>query len=93
MVRLSVDRRTIEALERRHAVAKGDIETYNEDGQWKNRPQGNDRASSVHSTKAEAQAAGRDMAKDRKVEHIIKNMNGQIGQRNSYGNDPRRSKG
>jgi len=74
-------------------MAKGDIETYHEDGQWKNRPQGNDRASSTHETKAEAERVGRDMAKDRKVEHVIKNLDGQIGKRNSYGNDPRRSKG
>lgn len=72
---------------------KGDIETYHEGDQWKNRPQGNSRASSTHSTKAEAQAAGRQMAKDRKVEHVVKKMDGTIGERNSYGNDPRRSKG
>jgi hypothetical protein len=74
-------------------MAKGDIETYHEDGQWKNRPQGNSRASNTHSTKADAQAAGREMAKDRKVEHVVKKMDGTIGERNSYGNDPRRSKG
>jgi hypothetical protein len=33
------------------------------------------------------------MAADRKVEHIIENMNGEIGQRNSYGNDPHPPKG
>lgn len=69
------------------------IETYHEDGQWKNRQQGNKRASSVHDTKAEAQPKGRDMAKDRGVEHIIKNMDGTIGERNSYGNDPHPPKG
>lgn len=74
-------------------MAKGDIETYNDDGQWKNRPQGNERASSTHSTKKEAQEAGRAMAKDRKVEHVIKNMDGKIGKRNSYGNDPKDIKG
>lgn len=74
-------------------MAKGDIETYYDDGQWKNRPQGNDRASNVHDTKADAQATGREMAVDREVEHVIKNMDGKIGARNSYGNDPRRSKG
>lgn len=74
-------------------MAKGDIDTYNEDGQWKNRPQGNDRASSTHRTKAEAEKAGREMAKDRKVEHVIKKLDGTIGERNSYGNDPKKSKG
>lgn len=74
-------------------MPKGDIETYYEDGQWKNKVEGSSRAANTHDTKAEAQAKGRDMASDRKVEHIIKKQDGTIGARNSYGNDPRRSKG
>lgn len=69
------------------------VETYHEDGQWKNRVQGNERASSTHATKKEAQAAGREMAINRKTEHTIKNMDGRIGEKNSYGNDPRNVKG
>lgn len=34
-------------------------------------------------------AKGRDEAQPHKVEHIIKNENGQIAERNSYGHDPR----
>ena len=34
-------------------------------------------------------AAGRERALRDKVEHIIQNKDGQIGQRNSYGHDPR----
>jgi hypothetical protein len=30
----------------------------------------------------------REMARERKVEHVIKKMNGTIGAKNSYGNDP-----
>ena len=67
----------------------GDIETYHEDGQWKNKVAGSSRAASVHETKAEAEAEGRRMASDRKVEHVIKNMDGTIGEKISYGNDPR----
>ncbi len=67
---------------------KGTVETYYEDGQWKNKVGGNTRASNTAATKAEAQAKGRDMAKDRAAEHVIKNMDGTIGQKNSYGNDP-----
>jgi hypothetical protein len=70
-------------------MAKGDIETYHQDGQWKNRVEGSSRASSVHPTKAAAVTAGRQMAMSRKVEHIIRKMDGTIGERNSYGNDPR----
>ena len=40
-------------------------------------------------TKAEAQAVGRDYARAQKVEHIIRNLNGQIGGRNTYGHDLR----
>jgi hypothetical protein len=65
-------------------MAKGDIETYYEDGVWKNRPEGNTRASNTAPTKAEAQAEGRQMAIDREVEHVIKNMNGEVGQKNTY---------
>lgn len=76
-------------------MAKGDVETYFEDGRWKNRVQGNQRASNSAPTKAEAQAKGRSMAKDRGVEHFIKKQDGTIGERNTYPRtrDPRRSKG
>jgi hypothetical protein len=68
-----------------------DIDTYYEDGQWKNRPEGNDRASSTHDTKADAQTQGRDMAVDRGVEHVIKKADGEIGEKNTYprSRDPR----
>jgi len=77
------------------AMAKGDIETYYEDGLWKNRPEGNRRASSTHDTKAEARTAGRDMAVARGVEHVIKKKDGTIGERNSYprSRDRRRTRG
>jgi uncharacterized protein DUF2188 len=65
-------------------MSKGDIETYYDDGRWKNRPQGNQRASSTHDTKAEAQAEGRKMAIDRQVEHVIKKQDGTIGEKNTY---------
>ena len=52
-------------------MADGDIETYFEDGVWKNRPEGNTRASNTADTKAEAQSKGREMAKERGVEHLI----------------------
>lgn len=76
-------------------MSRGDIETYYEDGKWKNRAHGNDRATSIHDTKADAQAEGRQIAIDRGVEHFIKNQDGTIGERNTYprSRDPRRSKG
>ena len=39
-------------------MPKGDVETYHEDGQWKNKIEGNDLASNVHEIKAAAVGAG-----------------------------------
>ena len=39
--------------------------------------------------KKDAIAAGRVLARKRKVEHLVKNKDGTISFRNSYGNDPR----
>jgi hypothetical protein len=76
-------------------MPEGDIETYFEGGVWKNKVEGNQRASNTAPTKADAQAAGREMAIDRGVEHIIRNKDGEIGARNTYprGRDPRSSRG
>jgi hypothetical protein len=43
----------------------------------------------VAPTKEEAASIGREEAKRLGVEHIIKNMDGTIAQRNSCGHDPR----
>ena len=69
-------------------MAKGDITTYHEDGTWKSKVEGSSRAAHTGGTKAEQQAIGRAMAKSRGVEHTIRNQDGKIGQKNSYGNDP-----
>lgn len=74
-------------------MANKNVETYHEDGQWKNRVQGNTRASNTAETKREAQAEGRRMAQKLEVEHIVKKVDGTIGERNSYGNDPHPPKG
>ena len=50
-------------------------------------------ASLIPASKAEQQAVGRKMAKDRGVEHTVRKTDGTIGEKNSYGNDPRKSKG
>jgi Uncharacterized protein conserved in bacteria (DUF2188) len=57
-------------------------------GDWGNKVQGNERFSNTAPTKASAQQTGRKMAIDRKTEHVIKNGDGKIGSRNSYGHDP-----
>jgi len=60
---------------------------------WANRREGADRVAKMFPTKAEAQQAGRETAKRDGVEHVIHNKDGQIGERNSYGNDPYPPKG
>jgi Uncharacterized protein conserved in bacteria (DUF2188) len=56
-------------------------------------PHGAKRVAKVFATKAEAVAAGRVTATRDKVEHLIHNKDGELGERNSYGNDPARFKG
>ena len=48
---------------------------------------------SRHRLKEVAVAAGRVFAKQDKVEHTIHNEDGQIAEKNSYGNDPFPPKG
>lgn len=69
------------------ATSRGDIETYFEGGRWKNKVQGKSRASNVHESKGSAVRAGREMARKRRVEHIIKKKDGTIGERNGYDSD------
>jgi len=69
------------------------IHTLPAESGWVNRREGSTRALSRHETKAEAVRAGRERARRDKVEHIIHMRDGTIGERNSYGSDPRRSKG
>lgn len=58
------------------------------DAQWMNKVEGNDYASSVHSTKTEAVQRGRQLAINARTEHVVHNMDGTIAYRNSYGGDP-----
>ena len=67
----------------------GEVETYFENGRWKNKVQGNSRASNVHETRAAAVSAGREMARKRMVDHIIKDEGGTVQEHVSYGGDPR----
>ena len=55
---------------------------------WAVKGAGNQRASSVHSTQREAIQSARNTAINQKSEMLIHGRNGQIRERNSYGNDP-----
>jgi hypothetical protein len=74
-------------------MAKMNVWTIPHGDAWANKREGAKRVSRVFPTKAAAQAAGRKTAMREKVEHLIHNKDGQVGERNSYGNDPARFKG
>ena len=59
------------------------------DGGWGNKLEDSSRFLNRAATKREAQELGRARARKDKVEHIIQNKDGRIGQRNSYAHDPR----
>lgn len=54
------------------------VHTVHRPGGWAN----------IFDTKTEAQSAGRKTAINQHAEHIIHNMDGKIGEHNSYGKDP-----
>lgn len=71
-------------------MPNGDVETFHQDGAWYNRVTGEPgNIGESYRTQAGAAEAGRQSAVSRAVEHIIKGKDGQISERNSYGNDPR----
>jgi hypothetical protein len=76
-------------------MSNGNIHTVPHGDGWANRVEGSQRVSNTAPTKAEAQAKGREMAIERRVEHLIHNTDGQIGERNTYprSRDPRSSRG
>jgi uncharacterized protein YdaT len=69
-------------------MARGWVHTVHKNGQWVNEVEGGDRASSAHTTKEQAVQRGRELASNRRTEHVVHNMDGSIAYRNSYGNDP-----
>lgn len=61
--------------------------------EWAVRGEGNERVTSTHRTQAEAVNAAREIARNQRSEVLIQNRQGQIRERNSYGNDPHPPKG
>ena len=58
------------------------------DGEWGVRGAGNSRLTSVHENQTEAIEAAREIARNQQSELFVHGRNGQIRERNSYGNDP-----
>jgi hypothetical protein len=73
---------------------QGDVHVIHrqDQGKWVVEVEGG-RARSSHTTKAEAERAGRDLARKNKSELLIHRRDGKITERNTYGRDPRRSRG
>jgi hypothetical protein len=69
-------------------MANGDVHVTPRDGRWAVERDGGQRASSLHDTQAQAETAGRATARREKVEFFLHGRNGQIRERDSYGNDP-----
>ena len=75
-------------------MAKKDVHVAPaKDGGWKVKRAGGERASSVHDTQAAAAQAGRRLARTDGVEFNLHGRDGQIREKDSYGNDPNPPKG
>lgn len=63
------------------------------DNQWAVVGEGNSKATAVYSTQQEAIQRAKEIAQNQQSELLIHGANGQIRERNSYGNDPFPPKG
>lgn len=75
-------------LVKESGMSKKDIHVVSHDGGWAVRRENSERASSVHSTKAEAMEQARDQGRRDHVEVVEHGRDGRIQGSNSYGNDP-----
>ncbi len=64
-----------------------------EDGKWESKAEGADRAGKVTDTQAEAWEHSRKMARQKQGEAYLKGRDGKIRERNTYGDDPKETKG
>lgn len=62
-------------------------------GDWKVQTEGAGRAAAIVSTQGQAIDRAKDIAKRTRSEMVVQGEDGRIREKNSYGNDPRRTKG
>ncbi|HET9288836.1 MAG TPA: DUF2188 domain-containing protein [Gaiella sp.] len=74
-------------------MAKGDVHVVPGENGWRVEVAADGRARSVHGTQAEAREAAREIARRTKRELFVHGRDGRIRERNTYGTDPRSSKG
>lgn len=68
--------------------SKKPVHVVPRDDGWAVEREGSSRASSLHSTQAEAEQAGRTTARKDETEFLLHGRDGRIRERDSYGNDP-----
>lgn len=73
-------------------MAKGDVHVVPAENGWRVEIAAG-RARSVHRTQAGAREAAREMARRTRSELFVHGRDGRIRERNTYGPDPRQSKG
>lgn len=69
-------------------MGKNQHVTPHPDGGWQVKGAGNSRATIRTNTQAEAIAIAREIARNQESELFVHGMNGQIRERDSYGNNP-----
>lgn len=74
-------------------MAKKAVHVVPAGGKWAVKKEGSVKASSSHRTQAAASKAGKSVAKQEKTELYVHGRDGRIRERNTYGRDPRKSKG
>lgn len=75
-------------------MSKKDVHvTPRSDGGWGVGREGAQRQSSLHDTQAAAAAEGRRLARQDGVEFNLHGRNGQVREKDSYGNDPNPPRG
>ncbi len=72
---------------------KKNVHVTPQSGKWAVKREGSQRASSLHDTQKEAEKRGRQTARNDKTEFVLHGKQGQIRERDSYGNDPHPPKG
>lgn len=74
-------------------MAKNQHVTPHPEGGWQVKGSGNSKATVRTNTQSEAISSARNIAKNQQSELVIHRPNGQIREKNSYGNDPYPPKG
>jgi hypothetical protein len=72
---------------------KGDVHVVPADKGWRVEVEGSGRAESTHKTQAAAWKKAKQIARKSSSEALLHGRNGRVRERNTYGQDPRRTSG